>query len=412
MKLSKTPPDPKGLTSTDDHDRPTGPGDVARNRIVGARVAEARQAMGLPVAYLANILGVTRQTVYAYESGSLTIPPDRLAKLASVLDQPLGFFESAAVEWTFDPRALHFRDTKDRDQRARAATRLKWLQEYFGFLLSSVEVPALSLPELDPPGDPTSISSGFIEAAAASVRAHWKLGLEPVPNVIRAMERHGIVVGFVALNIDDLDGVSCWSERYGRPFVLLNSDKASAARSRFDAAHELGHIVLHRNVPTELIELRRPRDDATTSARPPLSPIYKLMEQQAHDFARAFLMPAETWGREGVPVSLTRYKNLKARWLVSISAMLFRARDLGLADKERLTMLRRQLTNAGWKKWEPYDDLVPQERPQMFRQATELLVEHGVEVAEVFPRRLHDLESLAGVDPERLTAPAKLVTLN
>src|SRR3546814_6566541 len=42
----------------------------------------------------------------------------------------------------------------------------------------------------------------------------------------------------------NVDAFSCW--RNGQPFVFLNTFK-SAERSRFDAAHELAHLVLHRH---------------------------------------------------------------------------------------------------------------------------------------------------------------------
>jgi len=57
-----------------------------------------------------------------------------------------------------------------------------------------------------------------------------------------------------------------WKE--GTPFIFLNSAK-SAERGRHDAAHELGHLVLHRHG----------------------GPIGRKAEEQANAFASAFLMP-------------------------------------------------------------------------------------------------------------------------
>ena len=67
----------------------------------------------------------------------------------------------------------------------------------------------------------------------------------------------------------------------GRPLILLSADKDSGYRSRFDLAHEIGHLVLHRHIQR-----------TTDSAR------HKLMEQQAHHFAGEFLLPAETFASE------------------------------------------------------------------------------------------------------------------
>ena len=43
----------------------------------------------------------------------------------------------------------------------------------------------------------------------------------------------------------ELDAFCFW--RHGRPFVFLNTVK-SAERNRMDCAHELAHLVLHREV--------------------------------------------------------------------------------------------------------------------------------------------------------------------
>jgi Zn-dependent peptidase ImmA (M78 family) len=77
------------------------------------------------------------------------------------------------------------------------------------------------------------------------------------------------------------------------PRVTLGTDKNDRARSRFDAAHELGHLVMHGDQIWGLPEI----------------------EKQAHAFAAAFLMPAEDI-REELPATVDWPKlfNLKRRW--------------------------------------------------------------------------------------------------
>ena len=48
----------------------------------------------------------------------------------------------------------------------------------------------------------------------------------------------------LAENTKNVDAFSCW--RNDEPYVFLNTFK-STERSRFDSAHELGHLVLHRH---------------------------------------------------------------------------------------------------------------------------------------------------------------------
>jgi Zn-dependent peptidase ImmA (M78 family) len=84
--------------------------------------------------------------------------------------------------------------------------------------------------------------------------------------MIHLLESKGIRVYFIAEDYKNVDAFSVWDEN--TPLILLNTFKSSE-RSRFDAAHELGHLVLHKHgVPRS-----------------------KKAEQDANSFAAEFLMP-------------------------------------------------------------------------------------------------------------------------
>ncbi|MGO8957896.1 MAG: ImmA/IrrE family metallo-endopeptidase [Streptosporangiaceae bacterium] len=71
------------------------------------------------------------------------------------------------------------------------------------------------------------------------------------------------------LDTTDVDAFSL--PFHDRPVIVLGADKNDRARSRFDGAHELGHLVVHGDQVWGVKEV----------------------ERQAHAFAAAFLMPAE-----------------------------------------------------------------------------------------------------------------------
>ncbi len=92
---------------------------------------------------------------------------------------------------------------------------------------------------------------------------------------------------------------------------MLGSDKDSAARSRFDAAHELAHLILHNSV---------------TKLGPPL---HKLLEEQANRFAGAFLLPVDGFTNDiGALLTLNSLWVLKRKWRVSIAAMIHRCAEI------------------------------------------------------------------------------------
>ena len=90
------------------------------------------------------------------------------------------------------------------------------------------------------------------------MRSEWGLDDEPIDDIVRELERHGAVVARLRLTEDGIDAFS-WPG-LERPTVILGVDKDDHARSRFDAALELGHVVMHATTHA--------RPTATSTAKP------------------------------------------------------------------------------------------------------------------------------------------------
>lgn len=101
-----------------------------------------------------------------------------------------------------------------------------WLERTFS--LSGPDVPTL-----EAPGP---------KVAAEMVRSRWGLGVQPVPNMVHLLDAHGVRVFSLASEHSDVDAFSFWHE--GTPYAVLNTMR-TPERGRFDAAHELGHLVMH-----------------------------------------------------------------------------------------------------------------------------------------------------------------------
>ena len=307
-----------------------------------------------------------------------------------MLNQPPRFFYYPSREFEFRHEAVHYRDlVKNRlYSRAQAGVRLKWMIEYFSILEGELRLPPLNFPDFDPPSDPALITDSYIELAATETRKFWKLGDGPIPNLIDILERNGSIIGQICLDLPNLDGLSFWSNERERPFILLNSDKATYVRSRFDVAHELGHMLLHRNI-VEGIDKK--------------SPIYRRMEDQAYLFASALLLPKNSWARDiknPSVATLATFKTLKPKWKTSVAAQIMRLSKLKLIDDDKKASLYKQYGSKGWRKKEPFDDLWELEKPKLFVQATKMLAEHvfGADIIiQMFPLRSENLSEITGL---------------
>jgi Zn-dependent peptidase ImmA (M78 family) len=210
--------------------------------------------------------------------------------------------------------------------------------------------------------------------------------------VLLLLENAGVIVAREETGTPRIEGLSAWSAT-GRPLVLLCADKGNAYRSRFDAAHELGHLVLHRKIEA-------PTDAAA----------HKLMEQQAHRFAGAFLLPSKGFCAEvASPVTLQGLLFLKKRWGVSVAAMIMRLVALGvIGDSDYLRLIK--LRSAKWgNKQEPNDDDREPEVPRLLRRTVDLLEREGVvrvdALASLLGLSARDVEGLLGLPFGALTLP-------
>jgi Zn-dependent peptidase ImmA (M78 family) len=142
----------------------------------------------------------------------------------------------------------------------------------------------------------------------------------------------------------------------------MASDKESGARLRFDLAHELGHLILHRWV-----------DQAELESKTAL----KAIESEADRFAAAFLLPSTSFPHEVYTPRLDAFIPLKERWKVSIQAMVHRCRDLDIIDADQALNLYKQISFRKWRKKEPLDDprKIALEEPRLLKKAAALVLE-------------------------------------
>ena len=285
------------------------------------RLSVARRRRGLTKTGLAAELDVSIRMVTAYERGEKAPSEMTLDRMARSLRFPVGFFSGDDLtEPSLDGtsfRALSSLTAKQRDQALGAASLALGLSEWIDerFELPSPDVPAY--PRVDP------------ETASMSVRAEWGAGARPIRNLMHVLEGRGVRFFSLVEECSAVDAFSFWSG--DRPFIVANTGK-SAERRRMDAAHELGHLVLH---PSGVAHGRE-------------------QEREAAQFASAFLMP-EGSVRAGVPYGATLQQIIaaKSRWRVSTAALAYRMHELGMLSDWQYRSHFVEISRKGYRTKEP-----------------------------------------------------------
>jgi Zn-dependent peptidase ImmA (M78 family)/transcriptional regulator with XRE-family HTH domain len=323
-------------------------------RLIPARLIEGRLAIGLNQSELAAQVGVSRQAVSSYEQGDKAPEPETMMAIARALKQPVSFFVTEAPA-SFGPLSVNFfrktgADTKRRNMACEVYAR--WFAQAAFTFEAVANFPVVSIPSFEPKSaDTNRYEEEEIEDIAERVRDHFSLGLGPISNVVRLMESVGIVMCRLEMEGESVEAFSYWSG--ARPFVFLASDKESGARARYDAAHELGHLVLHRWVGADEL------DDKDK---------LKEIEREADRFAGAFLLPRKSFPNEVYSPRLGAFIEL-----------IYRCKNLGLFDEQQVTNLYKQISFKKWRKNEPLDgpEGLPLESPILLKKIASLVVDSG-----------------------------------
>jgi len=353
---------------------------------VPARLEEARNARVLTQAEVARRLGRSGgSTISNWERGEQTPEPAALEKLAEALGVSPAYLVRPVPE--YGTGAIFFRSLAGAaaKMRARERARVRWLQHISLALQEMVDFPALDLPNLVDVGDYRRLSDADLENIAGEVRRHWRLGDGPIHSMGLVAENAGVVVGVDEVGSTKIDGQANWSEVDGRPYILLARDKNTAYRRQMDTAHELAHIILHRNLSEN-----------------DLSENFDLIEHQAKYLASAILLPQKSFTAEITSLSLDGFLAMKPRWRVAIGAMIMRSYNLNLISDDYKQRLWKYMSVRGWRQREPLDapNETPVEEPRLLRRSIELIIDSRTRPA----RDLVETEiGLAAADIEMMT---------
>jgi Zn-dependent peptidase ImmA (M78 family)/DNA-binding XRE family transcriptional regulator len=327
------------------------------------RLTLAREKRGLTKVKLASATNVSTKSITEYESGRTVPTPENISALSEALTFPVEFF------FANDPDVLAADAASFRSQKSMTAS-----QRDSALAASSLAIDLIDWIDKNfalPPCKLMDLRDYNPESAASELRTQWGLGERPVSNAIHILEANGVRVFSLVEDCRQVDAFSFW--RANVPFVFLNTMK-SGERSRFDAMHELGHLVLHRHG----------------------GPGGRVAEQEADRFASAMLMPrGDIIAHAPAFPTLDALINAKFRWTVAVSALNHRLHSLGIITDWHYRTLCIQISERGYRINEPNG--CQRETSKLLQKIFASLKDEGIMLSDVAKQlfiSLEDIDSL------------------
>lgn len=329
------------------------------NSFNGKRLREARYYNSLSITQLADKLSISKQMVSKYENGRSSPSLENLFKIMKTLGFPKEFFYydygvSLKNGGTFYRSLL----TSTQKQKAPSNVLMEAASIYRDFLDSYVEFPQ---------EDSIDLSTCSPEIAAKKLRKYWGLGDQPIDNMMNLMENHGLTIIFLPDKMKKVDAFGSYRIVDNKKYYIIAIRKnTSFFTEQFALAHELAHKILHANVwnPADLDNYE-----------------YRLMENQANEFAFAFLLPTNSFTKSVENVnSLDVIFEKKKFWLASEAAIIQRMKQLSLVTEDQYIKYQKQISYRKYRKKEPYDNdsNYPVQCPALLNQATKLIVDNDL----------------------------------
>lgn len=277
------------------------------------RLTQARELAGLSKQALGSKVGITGAAIGQYEARVTTPSQGTILELARVLDYPPAFFLAGRPHGQVDTSQAHFRSLRSTRlyERQKATAFVEAVWELVFILDQYVEFPHPSVPSVEESSDNMTPTE-----AATALREYWDLGNGPVSHLTRIMEYFGLIV--VSLPFTDSDEQAARIDAFStyaldRPFVITTAERSTSVyRHRFTCAHELGHLILHRDIVTGDSSQEREADAFAAELLTPKAEMVKVLPQT---------------------INLNRLGEIGEEWGVSIESLIRRMQEIrGASD--------------------------------------------------------------------------------
>lgn len=303
------------------------------------RLKSARKMKGWSLQDLANQVSVSisRQSLHKYEQRAMKPTSEVLLALSKALDVKPDYF--------LRENSIELPEVKFRKRAKLSGKEIDRIKESIkDFLERYLEVESLldiQQPFVQPLKKHLIACEEDVEDQAIALIKAWKLGFDPIPNVLEMLEEKGIRV--IEMEADEaFDGLSA---HVGNIPVIVINKNFTVERKRFTALHELGHLVL---------TIDEHADE----------------EKICNAFAGALLLPDgclhKLLGDKRNNIAPGELVRIKEQYGVSIQAIMMRAHLQGIINKNTLDKFWR--TMAGNKKEDGLGQFAGKEKTYRFEQ--------------------------------------------
>ncbi|MBZ5960946.1 XRE family transcriptional regulator [Leuconostoc gelidum subsp. gasicomitatum] len=313
----------------------------------GLILRDLRESFNLSRKDLGDKLNVSEQSIWQYESNIAVPKFENLNTLKRIFGVDISYFQrERPVSKVVSSQYIAYRSDLKNSVKStdRETVYVSVVDDFINNLLKKVTLPDPIINDLYLEVNNMRQNDSTINEIAHTIRKRLNIDSQN-KMLIAAIEKAGVFVFERSLN-KDVDAYSTWTE-FDRPYIILGKNK-SAVRRMIDIAHELGHILLHRN----------------QSFSEENTPEIRRIEKEAFQFASALLLDQSDFEQKFTkyvkdPTNPKDYLKLKEYYYVSIGALEMRANNLGLITSKQSGYFWGKLTKYGYKKHEPLDDELP-----------------------------------------------------
>ncbi|MFA5269856.1 MAG: XRE family transcriptional regulator [Methanoregula sp.] len=318
---------------------------------LGTRIRMARTAGGLSLRALAEKAGVSAMAISKYENGKDIPRSGVLIRLSKALGVSIDYF-FRTVEVNLSRPMYRNHDALPKKEENEIHEQIRDLIERY---LEIEEIVGDHQQFRMPSKEKRRVATlDDAETVAQHMRSSWKLGTDPIENIIDIFEQNGIKVGDID-GTKNFDALTFFIDK--KTPVIVVKKNVVGDRQRFSLAHELGHIVM---IPDPSIDA----------------------ELAAHRFAGAFIAPApgliSDLGAKRKMLDIYELHLLKHKYGISMQALIYRARDLHIISNAKLNELFDIFNERDWRQSEPGDHLNSETPSRMKRMIFRALSEHKI----------------------------------